>query len=38
MSEANKTIIKSVDVLSCFDGMACGMLAMQGAGVKVNNY
>ena len=38
MSEAYKTIIKSVDVLSCFDGMACGMLAMQGAGVKVNNY
>ena len=38
MSEANKTIIKSVDVLSCFDGMACGMLAMQGAGIKVNNY
>ena len=30
--------MKSVNVLSCFDGMACGMLAMQGAGVKVNNY
>lgn len=27
-----------VDVLSLFDGMACGMLAMQGAGLKVNNY
>lgn len=28
----------SVKVLSLFDGMACGMLAMQKAGVKVNEY
>lgn len=27
-----------VDVLSLFDGMACGMLAMLKTGVKVNNY
>lgn len=25
-------------VLSLFDGMACGMLAMQGAGIKVDRY
>lgn len=28
----------SVNVLSLFDGMACGMLAMLKAGVKVKNY
>ena len=27
-----------VKVLSLFDGMACGMLAMQKAGVEVNEY
>lgn len=27
-----------VDVLSLFDGMACGMLAFQKVGIKVNNY
>lgn len=27
-----------VKVLSLFDGMACGMLAMQGAGIKVARY
>lgn len=27
-----------VKVLSLFDGMACGMLAMQGAGIKVTRY
>lgn len=26
------------NVLSLFDGMACGMLALQGAGVKVDRY
>ena len=25
-------------VLSLFDGMACGMLAMQGAGIEVDRY
>lgn len=27
-----------VNVLSLFDGMACGMIAMRNAGLKVNNY
>lgn len=27
-----------VNILSLFDGMACGMLAMQKAGVKVDTY
>lgn len=27
-----------MNVLSLFDGMACGMLAMQKAGVEVNEY
>ena len=27
-----------INVLSLFDGMACGMLAMLGAGVEVENY
>lgn len=27
-----------MNIVSLFDGMACGMLAMQGAGVKVDNY
>lgn len=26
------------NILSLFDGMSCGMLAMMGAGVKVENY
>lgn len=41
IDENNKKDISfsnGVDVLSLFDGMACGMLAMQGAGLKVNNY
>lgn len=38
MSINHKTTIKSVNVLSVFDGMACGMLAMLGAGIEVNNY
>lgn len=41
IDENNKKDIlfsNGVDVLSLFDGMACGMLAMQGAGLKVNNY
>ena len=29
---------KGLRVLSLFDGMACGMMAMQKAGIKVNNY
>lgn len=35
-----KNVLSSqgVNVLSLFDGMACGMLAMQKAGLKVNNY
>ena len=39
--EVNKKNVLSsqgVNVLSLFDGMACGMLAMQKAGLKVNNY
>jgi len=27
-----------VNVLSCFDGMSCGQLALHRAGIKVNNY
>lgn len=34
----NKTYNSGVKVLSLFDGMACGMLAMQRAGLKVNEY
>lgn len=41
IDENNKKDISfsnGVDVLSLFDGMACGMLAMRGTGLKVNNY
>ena len=41
IDENNKKDISfsnGVDVLSLFDGMACGMLAMKGTGLKVNNY
>lgn len=34
----NKTHNLGVKVLSLFDGMACGMLAMQKAGVEVDEY
>lgn len=27
-----------INVLSCFDGISCGQLALQRAGIKVNNY
>ena len=27
-----------VDVLSLFDGMACGMIAFRNAGIRVNHY
>lgn len=30
--------MKSVNILSLFDGMACGMLAMMKAGLQVNDY
>lgn len=30
--------MKAVSVISVFDGMACGMLAMQSAGLKVDRY
>lgn len=30
--------MKEADIVSVFDGMACGMLAMQEAGIKVNRY
>ncbi len=26
------------DVLSCFDGISCGQLALERAGIKINNY
>lgn len=29
---------KSINVLSLFDGMSCGQIALQRAGIKVNNY
>lgn len=38
MSINHKTTIKSANVLSVFDGMACGMLAMLGAEIEVDNY
>ena len=34
----NTIFSDGINVLSLFDGMACGMLAMQKAGFKVNNY
>lgn len=27
-----------INVLSCFDGMSCGQIALERAGIKVNNY
>ena len=30
--------MKPINVLSLFDGMSCGMLALQRAGIPVNNY
>lgn len=29
---------KGINVLSCFDGMSCGRIALERAGIKVNNY
>lgn len=34
----NNNIKKGINVLSCFDGMSCGQLALQRAGIKVNQY
>ncbi len=31
-------MIRDMNIVSLFDGMACGMLAMQGTGVTVDNY
>lgn len=30
--------MKKINVLSCFDGMSCGRIALERAGIKVNNY
>lgn len=39
MIEHSKGIkTKNISVLSLFDGMACGLLAMQKAGIEVNTY
>jgi len=27
-----------INVLSCFDGISCGQIALERAGIKVNNY
>ena len=29
---------KGINVLSLFDGMSCGQIALERAGVKVDNY
>ena len=29
---------KGINVLSLFDGMSCGQLALHRAGIKINNY
>lgn len=29
---------KGINVLSCFDGMSCGRIALERAGIKVDNY
>lgn len=29
---------KGINVLSCFDGMSCGQIALERAGIKVNEY
>lgn len=35
----NKTrVLNNINVLSLFDGMSCGMLALQRAGITVKNY
>lgn len=31
-------MIKEFNVLSCFDGMSCGQIALERAGIKVDNY
>lgn len=36
--DGEDTFKDGIDVLSVFDGMSCGMLAMLDAGQKVNNY
>lgn len=33
-----KTINKGINVLSLFDGMSCGQIALDKLGIKVNNY
>ena len=36
---ADKTrVLHNINVLSLFDGMSCGMLALQRAGITVKNY
>lgn len=36
---ADKTrVLNNINVLSLFDGMSCGMLALQRAGITVKNY
>jgi DNA (cytosine-5)-methyltransferase 3A len=34
----NKTKIKNMNVLSLFDGMSCGQIALNKLGIKVDNY
>ena len=29
---------KGINVLSLFDGMSCGQIALEKSGIKVNNY
>lgn len=40
MEQKNNTVIlqEGVKILSLFDGMACGMIAMINAGIKINRY
>ena len=40
MNESNKSdnLSKGINVLSLFDGISCGQVAFERAGIKVNNY
>lgn len=34
----NSTLLEGINVLSCFDGMSCGQIALERAGIKVDGY
>ncbi len=36
--ETNSSHTTGINVLSCFDGMSCGRIALERAEIKVDNY